>query len=224
MMKLRVNLLKDGETRYQGPVSIRFLARAGGGTIIAMVVLVVGIALQQQIMLKRNLKWSQAEWERIGPRYEEVKKKQSLLANYKDLLDELQLWGYTNTDWHEMLLELQKNVPESVQLSRLQVDGSWTFIKPPPVPPKEGSTAPPREMPAIPARQITLTVAGKVTGELADEVVVRFTKSLEKARGFDTLFDTMKLQRLFRDSGDPSKTDVRQFEIEGKSMERKLQP
>lgn len=223
MMKLRVNLLKEGETRYQGPVSLRFLVRAGGGTIIAIIVLVVGIAIQRQVMLTRNLKWSQAEWQRIGPRYEEIKKKQTLLTNYKGLLEELQQWGYTNTSWHEMLLELQKNVPESVQLSRLQVDGAWTFIKPPAVPPKEGSTAPPRELPSTPARQITLTVAGKVTGELADEVVVRFTKSLEKSPGFDTLFDTMKLQRLFRDSGDAKRTDVRQFEIEGQSKARKLQ-
>ena len=220
-MKLRVNLLKEGETRYQGPVSIRFLARAGGGTIIAIVLLVVGIAVQRQIMLTRNLKWSQAEWERIGPRYDEIKKKQALLANYKNLLEELQQWGYTNTDWHLMLLELQKDVPESVQLSRLQIDGSWTFIKPPAAPPKEGSTAPPREMPSAPARLIRLTIAGKVTGELADEVVVRFTKSLEKSKGFDTLFDTMKLQRLFRDSSDAAN---RQFEIEGQSKERKLLP
>lgn len=221
MMKLRVNLLKEGETRYQGPVSIRFLARAGGGTIIAIVLLVVGIAIQRQIMLTRNLKWSQSEWERIGPRYEDIKKKQSLLTNYKSLLEELQQWGYTNTAWHVMLLELQKDVPESVQLSRLQIDGSWTFIKPPAAPPKEGSTAPPRELPSAPARLIKLTVAGKVSGELADEVVVRFTKSLEKSKGFDTLFDTMKLQRLFRDSSDPA---IRQFEIEGQSKERKLQP
>ncbi|MFH0908877.1 MAG: hypothetical protein V1929_08950 [bacterium] len=222
-MKLRVNLLKDGEARYQGPVSLRFLARVGGGTIIASLLLVVAIAVQRQIMLSRNLKWSQAEWARIGPRYEEIKKKQALLANYKDLLEELQQWGYTNTHWNEMLLELQKNVPDSVQLNRLQVDGSWTFIKPPTPPQKAGSTEPRRELPAIPGRQIKLAIAGRVTGDLADEVVVRFTKNLEKARGFDALFDTMKLQRLFRDASDPTKTAARQFEIEGQSESRKLQ-
>ena len=223
-MKLRVNLLKDGETRYQGPVSIRFLARAGGGTIIAVVLLVVAIAIQRQIILRRNLKWSQGEWERIGPRYEEIKKKQSLLANYKDLLDELQQWGYTNTHWNEMLLELQKNVPDAVQVGKLQIDGSWTFIKPPAPPPKPGSTEPPRELPPIPARQIRLVLSGRVTGELADEVIVQFTKNLEKAHGFDALFDSIKLQRLFRDTADPTKGSMRLFEIEGQSEPRKMQP
>ncbi|HEY8241056.1 MAG TPA: hypothetical protein VIH35_06400 [Kiritimatiellia bacterium] len=221
-MKLRVNLLKDGETRYQGPVSLRFMIRAGGGTIIAIIVLFVVIAVQRQLLLRHNMKWSEGEWTRLGPRYDEIKKKQDMLLNYKGLLEELQQWGYTNASWHEMLIEVGQIVPPSIQLTKLNVHSTWTFIKPPAPPVKPGSTEPARVMLEIPVRNIKININGRVTGDLADEVVVQFTRNLDNAKGFDELFESLKLQKLYKDN-DSTKTASRQFEIEGDSKPKRMQ-
>jgi hypothetical protein len=233
-MKLRVDLLKDTERRYQGPVSMRFMIRAGGVTLALVLFVFGGLAIQRQVMLRYRLKSATEEWARLGPRYEEITKRQAVVSSYKGLLDELNGWGMTNSHWYDMLLELQKTVPPNVQLSKLNVDGGWEFIKPEKKkepPKKEGAKL--EEKPAAkevivqvtPARSIRLSIGGRVQGELADEIVVQFTKSLEKSKGFDTYFDTMELEKLFRvEEGGRESSGIawRQFEIQGLSKARPI--
>jgi hypothetical protein len=243
-MKLRVNLLKDAEKRYQGPVSIRFLLRTGGIGVGALLLIYAVLAIQGQYMLRRNLKAAQEEWTRIGPRYEEITKRQAVLNSYKTLLDELNQWGATNADaqLHRMLLQLQKQIPPSVQLLKVDVSSDWVFVKPePPKPPpkpakgekkpkekpKEGEKKPEKpvvkDLGAVPGREVRLLIAGRVTGELADEVVVQFTKTLHNSPGYAIMFDTMELQKLYRE--DTSRTgggNWRQFEILGTAKPRMM--
>lgn len=236
-MNLRVNLLKEAEQRYQGPVSIRFLLRTGGIGLGVLLLIFVALSMHGQFMLKRNLKAAKEEWVRLGPRYDEITKRQALLANYKGLLDELNAWGPTNAHMHEMLLELQKTVPESVQLLQLNIGADWVFIKPeqpkakPPPPkgehpdPKAKKEKPPPKvaLAAQPGRQAQLRITGRVEGELADEIVVQFMKALHKAPGFSTTIDSMELQRLYKDdSNRGGGGNWRQFEIQGTAKPRMM--
>jgi hypothetical protein len=237
-MKLRVNLLKSSERRYQGPVSLRFLIRVGGISVVVLALLFGIMAIQRQFMLSHRLKSAKEEWSRLGPRYEEITKRQVVVGNYKALLDELGKWGMTNGNWHEMLLEMQKIVPANVQVQRMTVDTTWEFIKPEKKKKeekkeekkkeehkeeakKEEIKAAPKDILATPARSIRLAINGSIKGDLADEIIVQFTRNLQKAPGFDVYFDTMELEKLYRaESAREAGGDWRQFEIQGISKPR----
>lgn len=91
--------------------------------------------------------------------------------------------------------------------------------------PKEGGEEKPaaRESIAVPSRTIRLGIYGSVQGELADEIVVQFTKNLQKTKGFDIYFDTMELEKLYRvDLGREDGGNWRQFEIQGLSKPRAI--
>lgn len=218
-MKLRVNLLRDNEARYQGPVSLRFAMVAGGSTAAIILLILIGIAVHRHVSTSHSLAFARDQWQRLEPEFKVVQSKQKQLRDRQALQAELGLWTSTRVNWYRVLRDLQAIVPPSVQLRQLNVSGTWDFIAA--EKPADGSD---RKDPPTPARRFTLSIAGNASGELADETVVQFTRSLRDAQGLHPVFETVRLQRMSRAAGggEEQQTD-RAFEIEALSAVRKLQ-
>ena len=230
-MNLRVNLLREEELRYQGPVSRRFVIRATASTVGVVVFILLAALIHRQISLYQGMRWARSEWTRLEARYEAVKKMQAELSAHQGLMGELQQWNQTRQSWGTVLESLQAIVPDSVQLTRLTVRTDWEFVRPPapaPKPAPEGEVAkaeePPKEpvqLPAQPARRITVNMSGRASGDSADEVVGQFNQMLNRGAGFQNLFQSVKLQRMLKDASHSDEA-VYLFEIEAVGQQRKM--
>lgn len=219
-MSLRVNLLKEAEYRYQGPVSLRFAILISGSLVAAILLLVGVVAVQRYFSLRNSLRLAQKEWENIEDRYTDITEKQKELNGNQALLTELGKWARNRPVWGSILPEFQRMVPETVQLTRLGVRSDWIFLKAPAPVVKEGEEQ--KEQPMIPARKFSLMTEGLAQGELADETVVQFVRTMRENAVFTPYFESIKLQRLQRDSSQAGREN-RQFEIQGEFALRKLE-
>jgi hypothetical protein len=217
-MKLRVNLLRDHEARYQGPVSLRFALIAGGSTIGTILLILIMVAVHRHISTGHSLAFARSEWQRIEPQFKAVQKKQQQLRERQALRAELELWHSTRVDWHVALRQLQAIVPPTVQLTRMNLAGTWDFVVAP-APPDN----PDKKSPPVPARRFAVNLSGSAAGEMADETVVQFTRVIRDTVGLRGIFDTVRLQRMSREAGGDDQAGDRVFEIEITSPPRKLQ-
>jgi hypothetical protein len=225
-MSLRVDLLRDSERRYQGPVSVRFAVATAGLTVGAILFLAGAILVYRQISLSSDLKWARREWEKIKPRHEEILRTEKEVAADQAFLTELDAWAQTRINWNEVLGEFQKTVPSNVQLTRLEVRGDWEFLKAASPPPAESEAEDAKkkpEPPPIPMRMFKMEVGGRASGQLADEDVVRFANEIKTSEGLKHLFDSVKLQHLTKAAPTPGTQEAdRVFEIEGIVGSRKM--
>lgn len=220
-MKLRVNLLRPEEQRYQGPVSLRFALLIGAATFGAIALLVLAVGLHAFFSVRGDLRAAREAWQTLEPRFNTITALQKAESENRMLLAELDRWGKLRTPWTGLLQELQRITPASLQLTRLVVRSEWVFVKPPAAVTSDGKEIP---LPAIPARKIYLSLEGRAAGELADEVVVTFVRTLRQSQGFEKLFESVKLQRLVRaTAGGTERQTDRLFLIEGEFLTRKLE-
>lgn len=227
-MSLRVNLLRQEEYRYQGPVSLRLVMVLCGSLLGAGALLFIAFAMQNYFSLRSNMNSAQSEWQAIETRYNAVTTEQKNLLANQALIGELNLWTKTRPSWSSLLPSLQQIVPASVQLTRFAVRSEWQYIKP--LPPAtsaqpEGTPPPaPREIPSIPARKSFISTEGRARGELADETVVQFVRTLREEAVYQPLLESVKLQRLMREVGQNEGAEAdRIFEIQGEFFMRKLE-
>jgi hypothetical protein len=202
-MNLKLDLLRDAERRFQGPVSVRFAVRmalAAVGTVVALVLIVVG---RGYFATHRSVAEARVAWEKISPHYKDA------LARQKDLnaLQGLDRWL---TNWHSarlntsgLLYDLQDLVPTNIQLTRLTLVSDFDTRA-------ESATARAAKTNAPIVRvRSSLTMEGKASGERAEESANGFVADLEKQPRFGPLLDSVKLQRLDRDPA----TGDRVFEV-----------
>jgi hypothetical protein len=228
-MSLRVNLLRESELRYQGPISLRFAVTVVGLAFGFLLLLTLTFAVYRQIAVSRDLKWCNAEWQKMEEHFKEIQKKEQDLASDQGLLKELDGWSEVRIEWRGVLESLQTVVPANVQLTRINMRGDWDFVKQPapaaaatPLS-EDGQPIRPKELPAIPTRLFKMDIGGRASGQLADEDVVRFANAIKTQEELRKLFESVKLQHLTREQQAGAGEDAdRVFEIEGVFTPRKM--
>ena len=220
-MKLRVDLLTTEERRYQGPVSLKFAVTVGGITFGCLALIALVVVAHALLSVRSDLKAARANWQQIEGRYKAVTEKQKAEGDNQAILTELKLWGKQRIAWTDLLAELRRIAPATMQFTRLTVRSEWTFVKPPAKMTSDGKEIP---QPAVPARRFFLGLEGRAAGDLADQVVVDFERAWRQSPGFQPLFESVKLQRLVREAtGDTGRQPDRLFLIEGEFRARKLE-
>lgn len=222
-MSLRVNLMREAEYRYQGPVSRKFVLRVSVITAAAVAFLLLTISVHQQISLSRNLKTTKEDWQSIETRFKTATALRDKLNAHQTILNELGKWEKSRPDWTRALENLQTIVPSTIQITKLNVRGEWQFIQPPTPPAKEGETTAPKAPPMVPARRIAMNLEGKASGELADETVIQFVKTIRESAELNPMLESVKLQRLLREAALVDMQADRVFEIQGEFFLRKLE-
>ena len=230
-MSVRVNMLVEGEARYQGPVSRTFIFLVSGSVLGLLILVIFGVTLVRSHEQSKELTWARGEWQKAEPRFKLFTEKQAELTQYRNLEKELDQWNRVRLSWGTLLLELQTIVPSDVQLSRLSARADWSFQKPAAAPPPAEGEVPPPEgekpkvKPPVPVLKPELALEGRSAGEMTDEVVVQFVRTFRDAPFHSPLFESVRLQRLQMDSSSAGGSEevYRVFQIEGRFLERKLE-
>jgi hypothetical protein len=204
-MNLRVDLMQESEYRYQGPVSRKFAGAALGGFIGAVVLLWAAYAIEQELSLRKEIAQLSNDWNGIEARYKANKFKRLSYAACQSYQRELKPWADTRMDLADRLDELKQIVPPTIQLTRFFVQTEWEVIKLPPPPAPDANT-----------------IQGRAGGVDAEEDVRQLAIRLKSSRDYGTTFETIKLQRLLRDTQTGDQAD-HSFAIEGLSEPRKLE-
>jgi hypothetical protein len=218
MMIARVNLLRPDEMRYQGPVSREFIRQAAVGGVCALLLLMVVLSVFRHRSIRHNLVLLQESWSEMSPRYEQVRSMQAALGSLQQVEAELQAWNASRIEWGTLLTDLQQIVPAEIQLTRLSVRGETGLLETP------ASTGSPKAgaPPPLLARRFNFRIDGRAPGAMAEEVVVRFARTMRDTPAFKEVLDTVRLQGLQRAAGSREEPD-RLFGIEGTSRPRVMQ-
>lgn len=139
---------------------------------------------------------------------------QDLTAN-RSLVEELGAWEHSRVLWSEALMDLQKVVPEAVQLSRFTIAGGFTVIT--------GEKW--ENVDPVPARVFDMRINGQISGDFADAVVIQFLRDLKGAPGLEDIIKAVELQRgLQRQGNRGGEGETRWvFAIEVEGKERKME-
>ena len=212
-MRYTIDLLKESERRYEGPVSTRFLLVTGAGFGLSVIALVVAYFIFQGMIIRAQLERYRASWEQMEPRYIEITALRDMVQEAERIRQELEGWVRSGESWHRILLHIQREIPPSIQLVRL--DGRD---------PVEAPTRPQRgEATPDPVRRTQILLSGRVVGAGGEGQVTRFIRALldtddEKAPSFRTA----SLVSMQRDRREPDRM-VNIFDIDITGHPRSLQ-
>jgi Tfp pilus assembly protein PilN len=170
---MRVNLLRKSEVRYQGAVSRRFLLTTVVTTILLIILLVsVILCMGWQARRAKKKRLSQ-RLEELTPIVSRVQANQSIAAHNAKILAALNEWKEKRVVWNAVLNDIQFQVPESVQLSSLQLVA---------VKPAQATSWKNR-----------MSLSGIARSSQPEDVVVRFRRSLLKAESLGACYSSVKL-------------------------------
>ena len=204
MNHLRVDLILESERRSTSPVSLRFLLRAAAMAalvIIALLGVFFLVKVKTTQMRKSNLT---AEWARIEPRLKDVRELQRGVDRNQEILGEVQGWNRARIPWHQHLADLQKIVPETIQIASLRVSDQLLMI---------GKSA---------ALAYNVRLEGRAEGRNPREDVDTLLRLVKNGEGFSGMVEGASVEEgSFRVA--PDAKDHRLFAIAVKYKARSLQ-
>lgn len=188
-MSLQVDLLKKGERRYQGIVSMKVMVLGSVGVLVGTTVLVLSLAGISKATQTVNLNRARQEWDRLGPIATSVRNNGAAAESNRKTLSRIDLWAKgASAPMHIILRQAQREIPEQIQLNNLHagiVDGS------------EDATA-----------DYTLRLSGRALGEL---VAVEAKRKLTNNKDVQAFCGNVRLVSSEREAG-----DVWTFALEGR--------
>ena len=173
-MNMQINLLKKGERRYQGIVSMKVMvmgAIAVFGGILLLFFVLAGIA---KVTVLANLERTRREWTRKMPVSSVIGMQTSAAAANRRTSASLDEWSErTGAPLYKIMRELQSSVPTSVQLSRVYAE----IIE-------EGSSGQP---------ECVLQLSGWTVGEGGEMLAVEFKRNLNNSKELRSFCDEVRL-------------------------------
>lgn len=187
---MRVNLIRKSEVRYQGAVSRRFLITTVVTTTLLVLLLIsvlVCMGWQARRMKARRL---QAHLESIKPRVARVEQLQTVASHNTKTRQTLETWRANRMAWHEVLRDIQFQVPESVQLNVLDILVGGA--------------------PGVPDTACKMDLRGTAVSDQPEDVVVRFRRSLLEVGSLKSCFSSIKLVSFNRLAADDKAPEPQQ--------------
>lgn len=198
MKNIRVNLIKPTELRYQGAVSMRFIIIVCIAVPLALTLLVSGIKGIRTAQLSADLKNAKDQWQQIEQKYNTAKTEMPRYEKMESLYEDLKEWRPGNAQLSAILLNLQKTVPENIQLVFMDYG---LILK------KEGET------------ECFLTIDGRSTGKSAEAAttVTRWQQILLEESGFDAIIPVLALSQMPKIGETDDGRIIRQFKLSGQA-------
>jgi hypothetical protein len=120
-VNLQVNLLKKTERRYQGIVSMKVMVMGSLGVLIGTTVLVLSLAGISKATQNANLNRARREWDRLKPLSAVIKANGAAAEENQKTLKRIDNWVKGGSAaMYTVLREVQREIPERIQLSSLQ--------------------------------------------------------------------------------------------------------
>lgn len=167
-MMYAIDMLKESERRYEGPVSTRFLVFTGIGAGLTALGLVAAYFLFVSLALRTSLERSQRTWQQLEPRYRELSALQQTLRDVERSAEEIEGWSRSGEQWSRKLLHLQRLMPPSIQLVRLEARDQIEL----PARPQPGQPMP------DPIRRAHIYITGRITGAAGEDEITRLIDAL----------------------------------------------
>lgn len=208
-MTARIDLLKNSEKRYQGPVSGRFIGFLSIFLLLATVLLTASYALFTMYLRKGQLDWARDSWKFLEPRYNNLIEVRNSNSEIDDLLKELKGWNTSALPTTDLLEEFQRITPENIQFTRLNLRDDM----------REPKGAPPEGEKIAAYRICRVGISGLSHGSKSESAVIDFISDLHRAGDTDAFFSAVTLNAMQKE--DMSAT-IRSFSISAEGKHRDL--
>ncbi|MDD3604826.1 MAG: hypothetical protein PHD86_06540 [Kiritimatiellae bacterium] len=220
-MSLRINLMKTGEMRHSGAVRRSFLIQIAVAAVVCILALGALFVVIEARSTDRELQKLKAALREVEKTYNEIKEVQQNLTYNTQVLDELDTWTRSRILWHEGLMDVQALVPQEVRFTAFEVSSTLSLLDQK-APASPDATAPKTPPPPVPIRTYRLYLSGKVTHELANRVVVGFVEHLRREDRLGPLFQSVKLQRMDKNTEQGALANEHLFAVEALSYPRQM--
>lgn len=239
-MSVRVNLMVAEEFRTASAMSASFSPRvlAITGGAIAVTLLALGTVHYRSI--RNGYEQAKARHAIVEPRFQEATRLQASRDHNRQIHSELDRWSTSGVHWADPLEALAGLVPANMQFTRLTIESTIEKprILPAPAPTKEEgkekgkgkdkgkaqaevqeAKAPP---PPPSMRRYTIRIDGSASGELSDQTVVDFVKTLRESAAFADWIESVQLQGLQKSATPNAGAEDRVFRIDLRTKTREL--
>lgn len=188
-MNLQVDLLKKTERRYQGIVSTKVMVIGSVGVLAGTTILVLSLVMLSKATQNANFKRAHREWERLSPLATAARRSGVAAEENRKTIARLDLWAKGGSaSMHTILREVQRELPEMVQLNNLRAGFQEKAV----------------EQPAA----YHLRLSGRALGEL---VAVEAKRKLTDNQKIQTFCGDIRLVSSEREQG-----DIWTFALEGR--------
>lgn len=195
-MNLRVNLILEHEKRSASKLTLKFILVVI--TILAIIVVIfpIGKTVYTLAISTKESSHLKYTFENLKPQQEKAVYLRKLLAEYKDMIDEIEGWYSTKINWQEILAEIQKICPTNIQFTSLNITHSINL-----------------DEKKIPVKYYNMAISGKACFENAESSIESLVQSFKQIPIFTNLLSDVKIDVKFDTSHEASKFD-RLFTIE----------
>jgi len=231
-MSLRINFMHSSEMRHSGAVRRSFLIRIAAVAAVCVVALLLLFMMFEARSTGRELEKLQASFKEVEQTYNELKVVQENLAFNSQVTDELDTWMSSRIIWNESLMDIQALVPPEVRFDAIEISSMLSLLEQkgaaaPAAAPAEGeepeAAAPAKAPPApVPIRTYRIYFAGNVMHESANRVIVGFVEGLRRGDRLGPLFQSVKLQRMDKNTEQGAGENEHLFAVEAVSHARKM--
>jgi hypothetical protein len=204
MSYTRVNLLKKAECRYQGAVSRRFMLVSIVVTPILFIALLSGVKLIQFGSVQADLRSSREIWSALEPKLAVARDQQRGLKTNRQVLVLIKGWQDSQVSMGGLLLDIQKAIPENVQLTRISIRSEL----------KASLYRNADEL----GLDYRLALQGVSQGEQAEDAVINLRRDLLTREHLSAIFDSVKLTSMRKRQGQDGE-NIREFSLEGLTAE-----
>ena len=193
-MTLRADLIFADEQRSASMVSMRSITRVASivGPIAA--IRLMAFIVMNAITLAGKVKNAEKEWKGIEPRKEQALKVLNDGKINDGILEEVEAWKHSSTDWAPQLISLQKGINPHIQLRSMRISQVLNQTD-------KGTTA----------RSFSMTLSGTAVGREAETAVEGLQKHFIEDDEFKERVASAKIPRY---GADPEDKDNRIFELE----------
>jgi hypothetical protein len=203
-MNLRVDLILESEQRSGSIINLKSIMRVASIVIPGIIIATICFAGLNSMKLKNKLKNLEQEMEVQGPRQQASIKLRNQLNRNISILEELEGWEAAHMNWRDVLLDIQKEIPDQIQLTALSIDQVLQHVK------------------KVPARVFKLTLKGKAKGAFSEDNIIKLSDSLKTAKQFSEIIKKVDVWADIDNSKDADKND-RIFKIDCDLKPRKFE-
>lgn len=196
----RVNLLKKSEERYQGAVSRRFMLVSIVVTPILFIAILSGGKLIQYGGVQADLGASREIWKTLEPRLAVSRDQQRGLKANRQAIELINGWQGSQVSMEGLLLDIQKTIPENVQLTRISIRGKV-------------NASVYRDVDEL-GLDYSLVLQGMSQGAQAEDAVIHLRKDLLTREHLSATFDSLKLISMRKRMGRGGE-NMREFNFKG---------
>jgi len=178
-MNLQLNVLKKNELRYQGLLTVKMMVVGSVSILVAVLLLIFSSACIVNVALQAKLKHTRDEWVQMEPEVTVARAQLNAKVLNRQAEAALDKWSNrTGAPAYKILRELQKHIPDQMELSRLYMG----LIQ-------SGSTGNP---------ECKLQLSGRVEGK--ELLTVKFKQSLNESESVKSFCGDVRLISSSRES------------------------